>query len=1174
MKLKRIGLTIAFAASVLGLASCGTKKVQNSSVTPEPSTTEPTTETGEITKPGSDNPTDPVTGGGTIDTPTTGGGTIDNPSSGEVVDNSGSNGSSTGAIDAGDGVVVKQGAVQVTSCSGEEESAYVEFKPYTGATEYNVYLKGSNDLEYKKLGYEDVYVQNLSSSVVRADLFGLPAGDYSIQVKPVIGSNEIDNPAQMNVSVVAYDRSGYAHFNYNAGVGAYNDDGSLKDDAIVIYVNDSNKDTVMNDICQRYDSLNMFQIPSTYTNDHAGEDASSIGWWLNNTQFSKAERDSKGNIIEPQSGKKTSDTYSADGANLAFKQLGTEHPIVIRFAGEVNAPEGLTVYDSYKQGGSEGDNGNMARMKDYINLTLEGIGNDAIIEGWGFHFICSDKTNVYGKSFEVRNLTFDKYAEDAVGMEGDQSDGKITSSVERCWVHNNTFLPGYCANPAESDKKEGDGSCDFKRGQYFTMSYNYYEYCHKTNLVGSSDDSLQFNISFHHNTWYNCGSRIPLLRQANIHFYNNYIYGDSSDSKAELSYVTSLRANCYMYAENNYYEGCKNPFEKKAGEAKLYGNTMVGCFEDNASTTVSSRTEEVSSACAYNGTSYANFDTNSQLFYYNEETKQSDCYLTTAAVARQEDIKFAGSRYRTVLDKTSLSVETTSNKYSVDETNSIDLSNGTYTATLTSDKGIVYNGVKAGKFKGQGITFRLTNPAIVTVAMTASSGYAAGYLVSSTGELMLAGSGSVQLDAGVYYITSCIIDKETTVTALSFEKYDSAEYDAQKISEYNALVAAIPSTIAYNASTYEAIKAAMNAYTNLGDLKSSVDYKAVEAAYNSYKALGEDYVSGLINEIGNVTAESGDKISSARAAYTALIASCKDASVSNLSVLEAAEKSYYSLAVDALIAKINTIGNVTLESETLISTCENMYDQLDASQKASVSNYKTLTAARATLDSLIAVNEVESAIADINITAASLNDLANVVAKYDALTDAQKEIVTSTSKLEEIYVAYFKKLVATIPATVTTAEATTINTALDIYSRLTEADKNVVATEYATLEAAEAQLTEILNARQVVTFDNGATGNNSYFTITANIKSGIASKTYDGVTYTSAIKMETKTSIKFTAASDVVVTIITDTASKSIKINGTAYTTDSNGVLTQAISKGAVEITKGDSMNVYAIIVE
>ncbi|MCR5706116.1 MAG: hypothetical protein K6G48_04915, partial [Acholeplasmatales bacterium] len=1085
-----------------------------------------------------------------------------------------SNGSSTGALDAGDGVVLKQGAVQITSCSGEEESAYVEFKPYSGATSYNVYLKGANDTEYQLLDYEDVYVQSLSSNTVRADLFGLPAGDYSIQVKPVTASGEVDNPAQMTVSVVAYDRSGYAHFNYSAGVGAYNDDGSLKDDAIVVYVTDANKDTVMEEVCARYEALDMFQVPSTYENDHAGEDADSIGWWLNNTQFSKAERDSKGEIIAPQSGKKTSDTYSADGATLGFKQLGTEHPIVIRFAGEVTAPEGLTVYDSYKQGGSEGDNGNMARMKDYINVTLEGVGNDAVIEGWGFHFICSDTTNTYGKSFEVRNLCFDKYTEDAVGMEGVQDGSTITASVERCWVHNNTFLPGYCANPAESDKAEGDGSCDFKRGQYYTMSYNYYEYCHKTNLVGSSDSSLQYNISFHHNTWYNCGSRIPLLRQSNLHFYNNYVYGDSSDNNAALSYVSSLRASCYMYAENNYYEGCKNPFQKKDGAAKLYGNTMVGCFEDNDATTVSSRTEAVSSSCAYNGTSYANFDTNSSLFYYNESTQQSDCYLTTAAVARQEDVKYSGSRYRTVLDKTSFSIESTSNKYSVDETNSIDLSSGTYTATLSSDQGIVYNGVKSGKFKGQGITFRLTNPAIVTVAMTASSGYAAGYLVSSTGELMLAGSGTVQLDAGVYYITSCIIDKETTVTSLVFEKYDSAEYDAQKISEYNALVAAIPSTIAYNASTYEAIKAAMNAYTNLGDLQSSVDYTAVEAAYNSYKALGEDYVEGLINQIGTVTSDSGDAISSARAAYTALIASCSDATVSNLATLEAAESAYYSLAVDALIAKIDTIGTVTLDSESLIVTCENMYSQLDDSQKASVTNYSTLTAARATLNSLIAVNEVESALADIDTSTATVSELAAVVADYDALTATEQASVTQTTKLEEVYVAYFKGLVASLPSTITTSDGETITTALDIYSRLTDADKTAVADDYATLEAANTAYTEILNARQVVTFEDGAAGNNSYFTITANLKSGIASKTYDGVTYTAAIKMESKTSITFTAASDVTVTIITDSASKDIKINGTSYTADANGVVTAAISAGAVSITKDDSLNIYAIIVE
>ena len=815
----------------------------------------------------------------------------------------------------------------------------------------------------------------------------------------------------------------------------------------------------------------------------------------------------------------------------------------------------------------------MARMKDYINVTLEGIGNDATIEGWGFHFICSDKTNTYGKSFEVRNLTFDKYAEDAVGMEGDQSDGKITSSVERCWVHNNTFLPGYCANPAESDKKEGDGSCDFKRGQYFTMSYNYYEYCHKTNLVGSSDDSLQFNISFHHNTWYNCGSRIPLLRQANIHFYNNYIYGDSTDSKAELSYVTSLRANCYMYAENNYYEGCKNPFQKKAGAAKLYGNTMVGCFEDNDSTEVSSRTEAVASGCAYNGISYANFDTNPNLFYYNEETKQSDCYLTTAAVARQEDIKYAGSRYRTVLDKTSLSIETTSNKYSVAD-NAVDLSSGSYTATLTSDKGIVYNGVKAGKFKGQGITFRLNTPATVTLKMTSASGYAAGYLVSESGELMLAGNGSVVLDSGLYYITSCIIDKETTVTSLVFEKYDSDAYNEKKIAEYNALVSALPATITYTPAAYEAIKACMTAYTNLGDLKSQVSYTEVQTAYNTFKSLGEDYVEGLISAIGTVDAESMDEISAARTAYGKLTSYCNDAIVSNYQILVEAETAFYSLAVDALIAKINTIGTVTLASEDLIVMCETMYNQLDETQQAKITNYQTLKEARETLDSLIAVNEVNSKLADVTVSSATIDDLSKIVAKYDSLTADQKAAVTQTTKLEAVYVAYFNKLVESLPATITASCQATINTALDIYSRLTDADKTSVAANHSKLEEANAALIEILSARQVVTFETGASGNNSYFTVSANLKSGIASKTYDGVTYTAGIKMEKATSITFTAAKQVTVTVITDTASKKIKIGGTEVTTDSNGVATATVDAGTIVITKGDSMNVYAIIVE
>ena len=67
--------------------------------------------------------------------------------------------------------------------------------------------------------------------------------------------------------------------------------------------------------------------------------------------------------------------------------------------------------------------------------------------------------------------------------------------------------------------------------------------------------------------------------------------------------------------------------------------------------------------------------------------------------------------------------------------------------------------------------------------------------------------------------------------------------------------------------------------------------------------------------------------------------------------------------------------------------------------------------------------------------------------------------------------------------------------------------------------------------------------------------------------------MESATSIRFTATQATTLTIISDTASKTIKVNGVKYTSDSNGVFTIEISAGEITIIKGESMNVYAIIV-
>ena len=113
-----------------------------------------------------------------------------------------------------------------------------------------------------------------------------------------------------------------------------------------------------------------------------------------------------------------------------------------------------------------------------------------------------------------------------------------------------------------------------------------------------------------------------------------------------------------------------------------------------------------------------------------------------------------------------------------------------------------------------------------------------------------------------------------------------------------------------------------------------------------------------------------------------------------------------------------------------------------------------------------------------------------------------------------------------------------------------------------------------LTSDQTLTFDNGTTDNSGFFTVSANIKSGIAAKTYNGVTYTSAIKMESSTSVTFTTAAPKTLFIITDTANGKIKVDGTSVTADSDGVVSVSLNAGEHSISKGDSLNVYSIIIK
>lgn len=623
----------------------------------------------------------------------------------------------------------REGGVEIISAEGWFESGYVVWIPFADASSYSVYYKELGG-KYKKI---DTELIRKYDSQFRADIVGLKSGDYQFKVTPVVNNNELEENASETdiISVGAFDRSGYAHFNYTKGIGAYKDDGTLKEDAIVVYVTDENKDNVT---IPGYESV-----------------GKGIGWILNNNQYSSS----------------SSNTFTTDASKKGIFAVTKEHPVVIRFIGKVTSPEGLTAYNSTDNGGSVGDNGHLARMKNAQNLTLEGVGDDAQIYGWGFHFICSD--NTYGKCFEVRNLLFDDYPEDAIGMEGSQATSNVTSdlnaSVERCWIHHCSFKQGYCENPAESDKKEGDGSCDFKRGQYYTLSYCYFEYGHKTNLIGSSDASLQFNITFHHNIWKNCASRMPLLRNANFHFYNNYVFGDKTDPEANLSYVASCRANSYRFSEQNYFDGCKNVCEiTSGGVSKSYGDLYYACFGTNDAVIVKTREETVANSCQFQARNinYNTFDTDPTIFYYDAIKKQTNAYITDAVTARKECLMYSGVMKQKKVTNTAMNINRVDG--------AINMSNCQYTVPMgTTGNGITFTNYKSGKFKGQGITFRIDRRCKVTIT-AGSDSYGGPYLMGADGTKIgqVSGTSTYNIDAGTYFIASGSKDKESSVTALTF----------------------------------------------------------------------------------------------------------------------------------------------------------------------------------------------------------------------------------------------------------------------------------------------------------------------------------------------------------------------------------------------------------------------
>ena len=272
----------------------------------------------------------------------------------------------------------------------------------------------------------------------------------------------------------------------------------------------------------------------------------------------------------------------------------------------------------------------------------------------------------------------------------------------------------------------------------------------------------------------------------------------------------------------------------------------------------------------------------------------------------------------------------------------------------------------------------------------------------------------------------------------------------------------------------DAIKDARDTYDALTDdqKKQVTNCDVLETAEAKLSDLQVENVKNKIDGIGEVTLSSSSTIKAARSAYNALTADQKK-QVTNYDVLQKAESELSDLQkADAVVTKIKNIGKVTLKSESKIKQARTAYNKLTDKQKTLVTNYDVLEKAEKDLADLKAADQVSKNITNIGtVTLESEDAIKEARTAYDALTDAQKELVSNKDVLEKA-----EKDLADLKAadqvsknitnigTVTLESEDVIKEARTAYDALTDAQKKLVSNKD-VLEKAESTLKELQDAK-------------------------------------------------------------------------------------------------------------
>ncbi len=244
------------------------------------------------------------------------------------------------------------------------------------------------------------------------------------------------------------------------------------------------------------------------------------------------------------------------------------------------------------------------------------------------------------------------------------------------------------------------------------------------------------------------------------------------------------------------------------------------------------------------------------------------------------------------------------------------------------------------------------------------------------------------------------------------------------------------------------------------------NYSILVAAENTLSALQIDQVISLIDQIGEVTLEKKDEVTAARTAYTKLSSSQKQ-KVTNYDVLVAAEERLVEIPAENVSNLIDAIGEVTLASVDAINSAREAYDLLTDTQKELVTNYETLVDAENTLSQLQIDNVIELIDNIGEVTLDSEEVIITVREAYEQLTEEQKEYITNYAELEnaelvlsDLQIQDVISKIDSLPEVITLEDKEEVAAVRQAYEALKDDQKSFV-TNLNVLESAERMIIKL-----------------------------------------------------------------------------------------------------------------